>query len=120
MRWKELYAKHAEKLALLKRELLFEEQKLESEAHRAQYDRETERLKEEIRLREREKNRIQQEWEMRQQQFKSLHGQGGSKNEGVGLMPVQDDGLFREANRLCNLLDREEEQLEVWTNLKKC
>lgn len=92
---------------------------MESEAQRAQYDRETERLKEEIRLREREKNRIQEEWEMRQQQLKPLHVQGIAKNEGGGLLPVQDDGLFRQANRLCNLLDREEEQLQVKRKLRR-
>lgn len=90
---------------------------MESEAQRAQYDRETERLKEEIRLREREKNRIQQEWENRQQHLKSLHAKGIPESENMGLMPVQDDGLFREANRLCTLLDREEQQLQVWMKM---
>lgn len=95
----------------MKNELFFEEQKLEADMVRAQYDHETERLKEMLRLRELGRDRFKQAWELRihQLQNDSVH-----QNDDTGRLRRQEqDSLYLQASQLSKLLDREERQLQV-------
>lgn len=104
--------KYKEKITSLKNELFFEEQKLEADMIRAQYDHETERLKEMLRLRELERDRFKQEWELRHRQLQNERLHQKVTTDDTGRLR-QQDSLYLQASRLSNLLDREERQLQV-------
>ncbi|XP_030080375.1 protein no-on-transient A-like [Drosophila hydei] len=67
-RWKELYLLGKAKAAALKREMKLEEQKLDEQLELIRYERETQILRQELRKREADNERLKMEWEMRQKQ----------------------------------------------------
>lgn len=122
--WRELHAKYKEKMAALKSEFFYEEQKLEADMLKAQYDHETERLKELLRVREMERDRIKQEWELRCRQLDNRQMQQPKMmtvEEERGRLRHQDS-LYIQASQLTSLLDSEEEKLQVlvWMCLASC
>ncbi|KAK4883532.1 hypothetical protein RN001_006851 [Aquatica leii] len=110
-RWKELYKNYEAKLQALKAEQFFEEQKLEAQMMSAQYDHETERLKEMLRIREIDRKRFKQDWEMRQRQLEEqcFHERHKFGDNGERIQ----DSLYVQASQLNNLLDTEEQQLQA-------
>lgn len=73
----------------------------------AQYDHETEQLKEMLRMREMDRKRFKQNWEMRQRELEERRLQKFDE-PGSRLQA----NLYRQANQLNRLLDHEE-QLQV-------
>ncbi|XP_064535209.1 protein no-on-transient A-like [Drosophila montana] len=81
-RWKELYALYSAKSSALKREMKMEEEKLEAQLEFIRYERETQLLRQELRKREADNERLRLEWEMRQKQS-------------LDMSLLEDDGLLR-------------------------
>ncbi|EDW64486.2 protein no-on-transient A-like [Drosophila virilis] len=94
-RWKELYALYSAKCSSLKREMKLEEEKLEAQLEFIRYERETQLLRQELRKREADNERLRLEWEMRQKQS-------------LEMSLLEDDALLRRQNGMQNLLMRHE------------
>ncbi|KAH0545864.1 Hrp65 protein, partial [Cotesia glomerata] len=67
-RWKQLHELYKQKEKALKREMAMEEEKLEAQMEFARYEHETELLREQLRLREADRERQKREWEMKERQ----------------------------------------------------
>ncbi|KAJ8678646.1 hypothetical protein QAD02_014433 [Eretmocerus hayati] len=67
-RWKQLHELYKQKEDALKREMAMEEEKLEAQMEFAKYEHETELLREQLRLREADRERQKREWEMKERQ----------------------------------------------------
>ncbi|XP_032578025.1 protein no-on-transient A [Drosophila sechellia] len=71
-RWKQLHDLFKSKQDALKRELKMEEDKLEAQMEYARYEQETELLRQELRKRELDNERMKLEWEMREKQAEEI------------------------------------------------
>lgn len=109
-RWKELHRKYKEKKDALKKELHFEEQQLETEMVRAQYDHETERLKELLRRREMERDRLNQQWNINRP-----HSSMQANVECNDDNRVRQESLYTQATQLTHMLESQEQELQVCT-----
>ncbi|XP_057318640.1 hrp65 protein-like isoform X1 [Microplitis mediator] len=67
-RWKQLHELYKQKEKALKREMAMEEEKLEAQMEFARYEHETELLREQLRIREADRERQKREWEMKERQ----------------------------------------------------
>ncbi|XP_043513108.1 hrp65 protein-like isoform X2 [Frieseomelitta varia] len=67
-RWKQLHELYKQKEEALKREMAMEEEKLEAQMEFARYEHETELLREQLRMREADRERQKREWEMKERQ----------------------------------------------------
>ncbi|RZF36301.1 hypothetical protein LSTR_LSTR006806 [Laodelphax striatellus] len=67
-RWKQLHELYKQKEEALNREMKMEEEKLEAQMEYARYEHETEVLREQLRLREMDRERQKREWEMKERQ----------------------------------------------------
>ncbi|XP_043587160.1 hrp65 protein-like isoform X1 [Bombus pyrosoma] len=67
-RWKQLHELYEQKEEALKREMAMEEEKLEAQMEFARYEHETELLREQLRMREADRERQKREWEMKERQ----------------------------------------------------
>ncbi|XP_063983032.1 hrp65 protein-like [Diachasmimorpha longicaudata] len=65
-RWKQLHELYKQKEEALKREMVMEEEKLEAQMEFARYEHETELLREQLRMREADRERQKREWEMKE------------------------------------------------------
>ncbi|XP_018327582.1 hrp65 protein-like isoform X2 [Agrilus planipennis] len=112
-RWKDLHEKYKLKMTSLKSELFYEEQKLEADMIAAQYDHETDRLKKMLQLREMDRERIKQEWELRQRQIEDRCLRERQSYCTSNSISQDENNLYLQASQLNNLLEREE-QLQQW------
>ncbi|KAK0162149.1 hypothetical protein PV327_008511 [Microctonus hyperodae] len=71
-RWKQLHELYKQKEEALKREMAMEEEKLEAQMEFARYEHETELLREQLRIREADRDRQKREWEMKERQAEEL------------------------------------------------
>ncbi|XP_076751916.1 hrp65 protein isoform X4 [Xylocopa sonorina] len=67
-RWKQLHELYKQKEEALKREMAMEEEKLEAQMEFARYEHETELLREQLLMREADRERQKREWEMKERQ----------------------------------------------------
>ncbi|CAB0032784.1 unnamed protein product [Trichogramma brassicae] len=67
-RWKQLHELYKQKEDALKREMMMEEEKLEAQMEFARNEHETELLREQLRVREADRERKKREWEMKERQ----------------------------------------------------
>ncbi|XP_059611623.1 hrp65 protein-like isoform X2 [Phlebotomus argentipes] len=121
-RWKQLYEMFKQKQDGLKRELAIEEDKLEAQMEYARYEHETEMLREQLRMREQDRDRQKKEWEMKERHHEEMRtreeAQMRQHQEDIQMrMMRQDDELrkrqqentlFMQAQQLNSLLDQQE------------
>lgn len=100
-RFKELQKKYEEKQVALKNEFDYEEKKLEAEMFKAQYDYETARLKDMLRLREMERERLSEQWTHPSVQY-------GNDNR------INSEVLYTQARKLDYMLESQEQELQVF------
>lgn len=67
-RWKHMHELYKQKAESLKREMIMEEEKLEAQMEYARYEHETEQLREQLRMREQDRDRQKAEWERKELQ----------------------------------------------------
>ncbi|KAI9565227.1 hypothetical protein GHT06_009010 [Daphnia sinensis] len=67
-RWKQLLELYKQKMDAVERELKIEEDKLVSQMEYARYEHETELLREQLRLREQDRERQKRDWELKERQ----------------------------------------------------
>lgn len=65
-RWKHMHEMYKEKVEALKRDMVMEEEKLEAQMEFARHEHEIEQLREQLRMREQDKDRKKAEWEMKE------------------------------------------------------
>ncbi|XP_055689414.1 uncharacterized protein LOC129793427 isoform X1 [Lutzomyia longipalpis] len=121
-RWKQLYEMFKQKQDGLKRELAIEEDKLEAQMEYARYEHETEMLREQLRMREQDRDRQKKQWEMKKDHHEEMRTreevQMRQHQEDIQMrMMRQDDELrkrqqentlFMQAQQLSSLLDQQE------------
>ncbi|XP_043484125.1 hrp65 protein-like [Leptopilina heterotoma] len=71
-KWKQLHELCKQKEVALKREMVMEEEKLEAQMEFARYEHETEMLREQLRLREADRDRQKREYEMKERQVEEV------------------------------------------------
>lgn len=108
-RWKELIQTYKQKKDALKNELAYEEARLEKDLMRVQFDHETERLKELLRRREIEKQRLYKEWNYHPA---GVYGRNASEDEQNDRV-VATKALFEQADQLSRMLESQEQDIEV-------
>lgn len=121
-KWKQMYDLYKQKNEALKREMLIEEEKLEAQMEYARFEHETETLRDQLRLREQDRERQKREWENKERQAEEFRHASDlemrQQQEGMQLrMQKQDEemrrrqqenSLFMQAQQLNNMLDRQE------------
>lgn len=121
-RWKQLHELFKQKQEALKRELQMEEEKLEAQMEFARYEHETELLREQLRMREQDRDRQKEEWEKRNRQmeeFRQRDEQQMRRQQEDMQMRMQrqeeelkrrqqENTLFMQAQQLSNMLDQQE------------
>lgn len=65
-RWKHIHEMYKQKAEALKRDMVMEEEKLEAQMEFARHEHEIEQLREQLRMREQDKDRKKAEWEMKE------------------------------------------------------
>ncbi|EDS27331.1 NONA protein [Culex quinquefasciatus] len=65
-RWKHMHEMYKQKVEALKRDMVMEEEKLEAQMEFARHEHEIEQLREQLRMREQDKDRKKAEWEMKE------------------------------------------------------
>ncbi|XP_044253462.1 hrp65 protein-like [Tribolium madens] len=126
LRWKQLLDLYAQKELALKTELQMEMEKLEAQMEYARYEHETELLREELRVREMDRDRQKQEWEMKQRkveeerrrneeqirrQEESLQARMMHQEEEMRRRQ-QENNLFMQAHQLHSMLDEQEQAFQ--------
>ena len=71
-KWKSLHEMKKQKLEALEREMKLEEDKLVAQMEYARYEHETERLKEQLRMREANRDQHRTQWEEREYRMRAL------------------------------------------------
>lgn len=127
-RWKQLHELYKQKETSLKQELQLEEDKLEAQMQLAKFESETEMLREQLRMREMDRERQKREWEERERaaeearlrneqmmrrQEEDLQGRMHHKDEDVRRRQ-QENSLFMQANQLTSLLDQQEQVMQSY------
>lgn len=122
-RWKQLYELYRQKENSLKQELQMEEDKLEAQMQLAKFESETEMLREQLRLREMDRERQKREWEERERaaeearirneqlmrrQEEEMQLRMHNQDEDMRRRQ-QENNLFMQANQLSSLLDQQEQ-----------
>lgn len=121
-KWKQMYDLYKQKHEALKREMQLEEEKLEAQMEYARFEHETESLREQLRMREQDRDRQKKEWEDKERQAEELRvrdeQQMRRQQEDMQMrMQRQDDemrrrqqenSLFMQAQQLSNMLDQQE------------
>ncbi|XP_071448982.1 hrp65 protein-like isoform X2 [Hetaerina americana] len=74
-RWKQLFELRKQKEEALNRELKMEEEKLEAQMEYARYEHETEMLRDQLRMREQDRERQKREWELKERQHEEQRRQ---------------------------------------------
>lgn len=127
-RWKQLYELYKQKETSLKQELQLEEDKLEAQMQLAKFESETEMLREQLRMREMDRERQKREWEERERaaeearvrneqmmrrQEEDLQLRMHHKDEDVRRRQ-QENSLYLQANQLTTLLDQQEQAMQSY------
>lgn len=121
-KWKQMYDLYKQKAEALKREMLIEEEKLEAQMEYARFEHETETLRDQLRLREQDRERQKREWENKERQAEEFRQAADmemrQQQEGMQMrMQKQDEemrrrqqenSLFMQAQQLNSMLDRQE------------
>lgn len=129
-RWKQLYELFKQKENSLKQELQMEEDKLEAQMQLAKFESETEMLREQLRLREMDRERQKREWEERERaaeeaRIRNEQMMRRQEEEMTLRMHHQDEdmrrrqqenSLFMQANQLTSLLDQTEQAMQSYGN----
>lgn len=124
-RWKQLHELYTKKKDALKREMKMEEEKLEAQMEYAKYEHETELLREQLRLREQDKERQKREWELKERQAEEQRRNDEelmrrqaeemqlrmTRQEEELRRRQQENTLFMQAHQLSSLLDQQEQAL---------
>lgn len=127
MRWKQLHQLYAQKEAALKRELELECEKLEAQMDFARYEHETEILREQLRIRELDKEQHKREWELRERQVEETRRRVEEmtrkqqsdieerimRQEEEMRRRHQENSLFMQAHQLDNILNQQDQGFEV-------
>lgn len=127
-RWKQLYELYKQKEVSLKQELAMEEDKLEAQMQLAKFESETEMLREQLRLREMDRERQKREWEERErmaEEARIRNEQMMRRQEEEMQMRMhhqeedmrrrqQENSLFMQANQLSSLLDQQEQVIQSY------
>uniref|UniRef100_A0A6M2DV18 Putative rna-binding protein p54nrb rrm superfamily n=1 Tax=Xenopsylla cheopis TaxID=163159 RepID=A0A6M2DV18_XENCH len=122
-RWKQLHELYKQKSDALKREMLMEEEKLEAQMEFARYEHETEMLREELRLREQDRDRQKREWELKERQADEQRTRDEElmrrQQEEMQVRMLhqeeelrrrqQENTLFMQAQQLNSMLDQQEQ-----------
>ncbi|KAK9881762.1 hypothetical protein WA026_017281 [Henosepilachna vigintioctopunctata] len=126
MRWKQLHELFAQKEEALKKELEMEKEKLEAQMEYAKYEHETEMLREQLRVREMDKERQKREWEMKERQAEEqrqrTEEQMRRQEEQMQARMIhqeeelrrrqQENSLFMQAHQLDSMLDAQDSQYD--------
>jgi proline- and glutamine-rich splicing factor len=127
-RWKQLYELYSQKETSLKQELQLEEDKLEAQMQLAKFESETEMLREQLRMREMDRERQKREWEERERaadearlrneqlmrrQEDDMQSRMLNHDEDVRRRQ-QENTLFMQASQLTNLLDQQEQVMQSY------
>ncbi|GAB0090599.1 hrp65 protein [Sergentomyia squamirostris] len=121
-RWKQLYEMFKQKKESLKRELAMEENKLEAQMEFARYEHETEMLREQLRMREQDRDRQKKEWEIKERHAEEMRSreveQMRQHQDDIQMRMMrqeedmrkrqQENTLFMQAQQLNSLLDQQE------------
>lgn len=121
-KWKQLYDLFKQKHEALKREMIIEEEKLEAQMEYVRYEHETERLREQLKMREQDRDRQKREWERRElmaddmRQRDELEMRNNQESMQQRMMKQdeemkrrqQENSLFVQAQQLSNMLDQQE------------
>ncbi|XP_046399520.1 hrp65 protein-like isoform X3 [Ischnura elegans] len=124
-RWKQLFELRKQKEDALNRELKMEEEKLEAQMEYARYEHETEMLREQLRMREQDRERQKREWELKERQHEEQRRQDEDmmrrQQEDMDIRMrhqeeelrrrQQENSLFMQAHQLNSLLDQQEQAL---------
>ncbi|XP_044753813.1 protein no-on-transient A-like [Coccinella septempunctata] len=124
MRWKQLHELFTQKEEALKKELEMEKEKLEAQMEYAKYEHETEMLREQLRVREMDKERQKREWEMKERQAEEqrqrTEEQMRRQEEQMQARMIhqeeelrrrqQENSLFMQAHQLDSMLDAQDSQ----------
>uniref|UniRef100_A0A1B0D4M4 RRM domain-containing protein n=1 Tax=Phlebotomus papatasi TaxID=29031 RepID=A0A1B0D4M4_PHLPP len=98
-RWKQLYEMFKQKQDGLKRELAIEEEKLEAQMEFARYEHETEMLREQLRMREQDRDRQKKEWEMKERHHEEMRtreeAQMRQHQEDIQMRMIRQDDELR-------------------------
>lgn len=127
-RWKQLYELYRQKDLSLKQELQMEEDKLEAQMQLAKFESETEMLREQLRMREMDRERQKREWEERErvaEEARIRNEQMMRRQEEDMQMRMhhndedmrrrqQENSLFMQANQLSSLLDQQEQAMQSY------
>lgn len=127
-RWKQLHELYKQKENSLKEELRLEEDKLEAQMNLAKFESETEMLREQLRMREMDRDRQKRDWEERERaieetrlrneqlmrrQEEDLQGRMHHQDEDIRRRQ-QENTLFMQANQLNDLLDQQEQAIQSY------
>lgn len=121
-KWKQLYDLFKQKHEALKREMIIEEEKLEAQMEYVRYEHETERLREQLKMREQDRDRQKREWERRElmaddmRQRDELEMRNNQESMQQRMMKQdeemkrrqQENSLFVQAQHLNSMLDQQE------------
>eukprot|EP00099_Drosophila_melanogaster_P009896 NP_001262646.1 nonA-like, isoform B [Drosophila melanogaster] len=117
-RWKQLHDLFKSKQDSLKRELKMEEDKLEAQMEYARYEQETELLRQELKKRELDNERMKLEWEMREKQAEEIRKREEEymhryqnqllRHEEDMRARQQENDLLMQAKKLNMILDQQE------------
>lgn len=127
-RWKQLHELYKQKEISLKQELGMEEDKLEAQMQLAKFESETEMLREQLRIREMDRERQKREWEERERMAEEARMRNESmmrRQEEEMSMRMhhqeedmrrrqQENSLFMQANQLSSLLDQQEQVIQSY------
>ncbi|XP_051166011.1 hrp65 protein-like [Leptopilina boulardi] len=97
-KWKQLHELCKQKEVALKREMVMEEEKLEAQMEFARYEHETEMLREQLRLREADRDRQKREYEMKERQVEEVRTR-------------EEELRRRQQEEMTNRIRRQEEEL---------
>lgn len=121
-KWKQMYDMYKQKHEALTREMQIEEEKLEAQMEYARFEHETESLREQLRMREQDRDRQKREWENKERQADEYRQRDEEEmrrqQEGMQQRMAhqdeelrrrqQENSLFMQAQQLNNMLDQQE------------
>lgn len=121
-KWKQLYDLYKQKHDALKREMQIEEEKLEAQMEYARFEHETESLRDQLRMREQDRERQKREWENKERQAEEFRArdeqemmlqqegmqQRMAKQDEEMRRRQQENSLFMQAQQLSSMLDQQE------------
>ncbi|TRY76775.1 hypothetical protein TCAL_12641 [Tigriopus californicus] len=125
-KWKSLHEMKKQKIEALEREMKLEEDKLIAQMEYARYEHETEQLRNQLRMREANRDQQKSHWEMKEQEMSNMIREeqerfNDTEQRLKEQMNQQDDNLrqrheenslFMQAQELNNMLDQQEARMQ--------